>query len=174
MTINDKFKYAKHGTLGVQGKKSRTMERVAVGFLMAAAILAAAVLWYTSRPKEAKGESLIPLPPLCAHADIVCPGEYNPPIHKVKYVEAYITHYRDRGITASGQLTYEGGVACPRSYAFNTKVLIAGTTFVCNDHYAKWVDENRGEETFDIYVNETIAQALQFGIHKEKVEIIEN
>lgn len=54
--ISDKFKYAKHGTLGVQGRKSRTTERIAVGFLMAAAILAAAALWYTSWPKEAKGE----------------------------------------------------------------------------------------------------------------------
>jgi len=60
--INDKFKYAKHGTLGVQGKKSRTTERIAVGFLMVAAILAAAALWYTSWPKEAKGETTITAP----------------------------------------------------------------------------------------------------------------
>ncbi len=52
---------------------------------------------------------------------------------------------------ASGEVVYEGAVACPYSLSYGTKVKIGESVYTCADRYARWLDSSRGAPTFDIF-----------------------
>jgi hypothetical protein len=160
MTINDRFKFITH-CKGVEGRKADREPLSLLFWLIACWFVAmAALCWYLVLPKPAQGSPFINQLPLSADKS-----------HK--YVEAYITKYNNRGITASGEITELGFVACPRDIAIGRSVFIGGIPYICKDRYATWVDKSRDLPTFDIWTTESDQEALAFGIHKEQVEIIE-
>lgn len=73
-------------------------------------------------------------------------------------------------ITASGQKTRKGIIACPGRYAFGTKVIIEGEEYECQDRMnIRYRDGNR----FDKWI-ETKEEAYKWGIRKLEVEIKHN
>jgi hypothetical protein len=176
--MEDKYKYIVHNR-GVQGRRRPWI--IVVGFpILCAIFLEVAIFYILLVLYEAAGEVLTPLPPLCAHEDIVCEGEQMPIIKQVRYVEAYITHYTNadctnsKCLTASGDITKKNGAACPRNLPLGQKILIGGERYMCNDRYATWLDSVRDLPTFDIWTDETTEEALAFGKQKMIVGIIHN
>ena len=73
-------------------------------------------------------------------------------------------------ITASGQETRDGIVACPRKYPFGTAVQIAGIWYECTDRMNSRY-ETKELEHFDIYMPAT-KDAITWGRQKQKVIVI--
>jgi hypothetical protein len=128
--------------------------------------------------------SATPLPDPCTLTDVICEGEAKEPIKEAKKIKAYVTeynkesscHYPDgRGgcKTASGAIARLGMVACPRTIALESQVIIGGEHYVCADRYAEWVDVDRGLPTFDVWTDGSTEEALAFGLQIKEVEIIE-
>lgn len=94
--------------------------------------------------------------------------------------EAYVTaysresscHFRKGDLCpmASGRDVYEGAVACPRFLKIGTHISMADQLFVCEDRYAKWLDDKRGLPTIDIFM-ESHEEALKFGKRKMTVYV---
>lgn len=71
-------------------------------------------------------------------------------------------------ITASGEVTREGGIACPKRYPFKTIVEISGKRYTCNDRMTrKYTNGNY----FDIWFK-TKREAIVFGRQKLIVKVI--
>ena len=71
-------------------------------------------------------------------------------------------------ITASGERTKRGVLACPKKYEFGTKVLIAGRQYTCADRMNQ---RYRDKECFDIWV-ETKSEAFDWGRRTLEVKIL--
>ena len=87
------------------------------------------------------------------------------------YSELDSCHY-ENCLTASGKPAYVGGIACPRSWKFGTRVLIGGEIFTCEDRYSKSLDERI--DLFMGYGIEAYEQAIKFGVQEHEVEILED
>lgn len=95
---------------------------------------------------------------------------------KMGIIEAIVTAYssspdetdEDPLIMASGEMVYDGAAACPRRIPLGTKIVIAGREYVCEDRLARKYDHR-----FDLW-KASKAEAMEFGIRKEKIEIISN
>jgi len=75
---------------------------------------------------------------------------------------------------ASTKRAYVGAIACPREISLETKVIVKGTTYTCEDRTAKWVEE-KYPNTFDIffgYGEEAHIKALEFGRQNLLVKIL--
>lgn len=73
----------------------------------------------------------------------------------------------DPGTTASGTTPERGTAACPSKYAFGTRVIIKGKTYICEDRMnARY----RNTETFDIWMASK-SDAYQWGRQTLKIEI---
>jgi len=73
-------------------------------------------------------------------------------------------------ITASGQRTRDGIIACPSRFKFGQEVIINGKTYECQDRMnARYRDKNN----FDIWF-ETKAEAFAWGRRTVEVTIISN
>lgn len=71
-------------------------------------------------------------------------------------------------ITASGERTKRGVLACPKKYEFGTKVLIEGRQYTCADRMNQ---RYRDKECFDIWV-ETKSEAFDWGRRTLEVKIL--
>jgi 3D (Asp-Asp-Asp) domain-containing protein len=69
-------------------------------------------------------------------------------------------------ITASGETTRRGIVACPSRYAFGTVVLVEGVQYECQDRMNR---RYREKDHFDIWV-ESKSEAFEWG--KKQAEIV--
>ena len=75
---------------------------------------------------------------------------------------------KTNGITASGaKATANHTIAAPRTFAFGTKVVINGTTYVVEDRGGA-IQGNR----IDIYMN-SHAEALRWGVRYVEVEVLD-
>lgn len=80
---------------------------------------------------------------------------------------AFVTHYLEHGITASGYKNFPGSIACPRSEPFGEIVKIKGKKYVCLDHTAK-----RYDGRYDIFTTETKAEAMKWGKKLLPIKVI--
>ncbi len=75
---------------------------------------------------------------------------------------------------ASGKDVYIGAIACPRRFEFDSKVIINGEMYTCEDRMAGKYDASDGvaiEERFDILM-ETRQEALNWGVRTVVATII--
>ena len=104
------------------------------------------------------------------------PIHYEAPKADTIQVQAVVTAYTSSEdetddtpeITASGARTRHGVVACPREYAFGTKVIIKGMEYECLD---RMNPRYRDEQRFDIWM-ESKDEAFEWGKRELAVEII--
>lgn len=71
-------------------------------------------------------------------------------------------------ITANGEHTGEGGIACPRRFAFGTLFYINEIIYRCNDRMAL-----RFDNRFDLW-QPSKQEARQFGLKKLDIRVIES
>jgi len=71
-------------------------------------------------------------------------------------------------ITASGERTTHGTIACPSKYDFGTVVVIEGRQYKCNDRMNR---RYRSQERFDIWV-ETKAEAFEWGVREINIKVL--
>ena len=69
-------------------------------------------------------------------------------------------------ITASGEMVFDGGIACPTNLPFGTFVKIDGKWYECNDR-----THPRNDGTFDIWV-ETIEEAITWGSSTKEITLL--
>lgn len=69
-------------------------------------------------------------------------------------------------ITANGERTAEGGIACPRKYPFGTLFYINELIYRCNDRM-----HIRFDDRFDLWMPNK-KSAIKFGIQKQNVKVI--
>lgn len=101
---------------------------------------------------------------------------YNAPLGHTK-ITAIVTAYTSSVdetddtpfITASGERTQIGTIACPSKYDFGTVVVIEGRQYKCSDRMNK---RYRDQERFDVWVL-TKAEAFEWGIKELNIKIIE-
>ena len=89
-------------------------------------------------------------------------------------ITADITKYSPREtcpdkpcIMASGELAYEGAIACPRALKLRSIVVIDGIAYVCHDRTNKRLDGR-----YDIFTND-YDEAVDWGV-QTKVVVIPN
>lgn len=185
------FKYAVHNR-GVEGKKrEKTLLDwiivIAFFFALALIVVYLAQNWFIrgAEAKDDKGypEQVYNFPPPCTLDAVECEGEIKEPIKQVRYEEVYITYYskadschypKGEGcLTSSGKIAQIGFIACPRSLLLGTKVIVNNSEYICEDRYAKWVDDNRDLPTIDIWTDKESDWARKQGLQKATVEIID-
>lgn len=82
---------------------------------------------------------------------------------------APVTMYGVTGdLTASGEVPFVGGLACPREYKLKTKFKIIDIIFVCNDRTNK-----RLNGRFDLFSVGTRKQMMKWGKKNLEVEILD-
>ncbi len=87
--------------------------------------------------------------------------------HVTAYTSSIDETDEEPGITASGTTPERGTLACPSRYAFGTRIIINGKTYVCEDRMnARYRNTNR----FDMWVSSK-AEAYQWGKKTLKIEI---
>lgn len=72
-------------------------------------------------------------------------------------------------ITASGEIVYDGGIACPTRFEFGTKIEIAGRIYTCNDRMNRRYAESNH---FDIWM-ESHEDAIHWGRRHVEVVVLE-
>jgi len=86
-----------------------------------------------------------------------------------KSLYATVTAYTgSENVTASGEQTHTGGVACPTRYEFGTVVYINDVAYYCND---RMLSRYRSGDYFDIWM-ENKGDAVRWGKRKVLVTII--
>jgi len=70
-------------------------------------------------------------------------------------------------ITANGQTTKPGTIACPKSLKFGTRVEIRGRSYTCNDRMAK---RYRDKNYFDVWVEDR-QTAINHGRQRLEVKV---
>ena len=71
------------------------------------------------------------------------------------------TCYKTDCIMASGKKAYIGAIACPRAISFNTKVVIEGKTYTCEDRTHIRFDGRY--DIFNGYGKDKYNEAIKFG-----------
>lgn len=83
------------------------------------------------------------------------------------WITVSLSAYSQAGITASGQHTRPGLVACGESYPFGTQFLIDGQVFTCADRGRLVTDRH-----IDIFMPDVDA-AWEFGRHEARVGLVQ-
>lgn len=106
----------------------------------------------------------------------------SPPLEKAEaqqvgtQIEAKVTSYSSDpaetdstpDVTASGLHVHEGTLACPKKYAFGTKVIIEGKEYVCEDR----MNQKKYPDRFDVWQTDKEA-AINWGIRTLTITIKE-
>jgi 3D (Asp-Asp-Asp) domain-containing protein len=87
------------------------------------------------------------------------------------YSEIDSCHYKDC-VMASGVPAYVGAVACPRNIPINTKVVIEGITYNCEDRTNKSLDGRY--DVFIGYGKESHTKALIWGKRELTIKVYTN
>lgn len=90
-----------------------------------------------------------------------------PPSQPIEWLTADFTAYNSEpsqtdntpNITANGETTHAGGIACPRNIAFDTKIeLASGEIYICNDRM-----NARYKNRFDVWLPTKVA-SIKWGV----------
>jgi len=101
---------------------------------------------------------------------------YTAPVPTYDTIKAEVTMYTSSpeetddtpNITANGETTNQGTIACPSNLPFGTRVEIKGEQYICNDRMAK---RYRNGNYFDIWVPSREI-AIAHGRQKLEVKVI--